>query len=254
MGPPVRDAGPGGERTTARSRRRFARRQWTRRWLAWRYVAIVVLLVALVAGAIWAVFFSSYLAVRGVDVVGLHDLRVSQVRSAADVSTGEPLARVDLDGVRRRVESLAGVRSADVTREWPDQVRITVTERVAIAVVEIGGQVRGMDDAGVVFRDYQQAPAGLPHVQISSETRSDALAEAAKVISALPAELAGIVDHVEVQTVDQIELALRDGRVVVWGSAEESDEKARVLAALLQRPAQTYDVSVPGQPTTAGTP
>lgn len=250
----MRSPAPPTERTTARSRRRFVRRQWARRWLAWKYVVAAVLLVALVAGAVWAVFFSSFLAVQGVQVSGLQDLRASQIRTAAAVPTGEPLARVDLDGIRRRVESLAGVRSADVTRQWPDQVRIAVEERVAVAVVEIGGRIRGMDSSGVVFRDYQQAPAGLPHVQTSTETRSDALAEAAKVISALPQELARIVDHVEVQTVDQIELALRDGRTVVWGSAEESEQKAEVLAALLQRPAQTYDVSVPGQPTTAGTP
>ncbi|MCW2791113.1 MAG: cell division protein FtsQ [Nocardioides sp.] len=245
---------PPAERTTARSRRRFARRQWARRWLAWRYVVAVLLLVALVAGTVWAVFFSSFLAVQGVRVDGLHDLRAGQVRAAADVPMGEPLARVDLDGIRRRVESLAGVRSADVTREWPDQVRVTVVERVAIAVVEIGGRIRGMDADGVVFRDYTQAPAGLPRVQTSSGTRSDALQEAARVIAALPADLARIVDHVGVQTVDQIELVLRDGRVVVWGSADESSVKARVLAALLQHPARTYDVSVPEQPTTAGTP
>jgi cell division protein FtsQ len=57
-----------------------------------------------------------------------------------------------------------------------------------------------------------------------------------------------------VQTVDQISLVLRDGRTVVWGSADESGLKAKVLAVLLRQRAQTYDVSVPGQPTTAGTP
>jgi cell division protein FtsQ len=245
---------PAVEPTTLRSRRRFARRQWARRWLAWKHVVAVLLLVALVAGGIWAVFFSSYLSVRGVRVDGLTTLRSSEIRRAAAVPSGEPLARVDLAAIRRRVESLAPVRSADVTRQWPDQVLVTVEERVAVAVVEIGGRIRGMDAAGVVFRDYQQAPTGLPRVQTSTGTRSDALAEAARVVSALPADLARIVDHVEVETVDQISLVLRDGRVVVWGSAEESEEKARVIAALLERPARTYDVSVPGQPTTAGTP
>ena len=44
---------------------------------------------------------------------------------------------------------------------------------------------------------------------------------------------------------------LKDGRTVVWGSAEESDTKAEVLATLLATvQAQTYDVSVPSKPTT----
>ena len=59
------------------------------------------------------------------------------------------------------------------------------------------------------------------------------------------------VDHIEVETADQILLELRDGREVTWGSADQSDEKAEVLLNLLEaRPeAQAYDVSVPSLPT-----
>ena len=74
-------------------------------------------------------------------------------------------------------------------------------------------------------------PPRLPRVQTSADTGSDALREAAAVIAALPPDLAGRVDHVEVETVDRITLVLRDGRTVMWGSADESTEKATVLAA-----------------------
>ena len=211
----------------------------------------VLLLVALVAAGVWAVYFSSLLAVKGVQVTGATTAGTTEIRSAAKVPSGEPLARVDLGQIRARVEALAVVRSADVSREWPDQVLIQVHERTAVAVVEIGGRLRGMDGDGVIFRDYRQAPPGLPHVQTTTDTPSDALQEAAHVVSSLPADLAQKVDHVEVETVDQISLVLRDGRVVRWGSADESSLKAEVIAALLQaKQAHEYDVSVPGQPTT----
>ena len=236
-----------------RTRKRFARRQWARRWLAWKPVVGVVLVLLLLVGLLWLVYFSSFLAVKGVDVRGVHELSATEVRSAAAVPEGQALARVDLERIRTRVQAIAAVRSADVSREWPDKVRIDVTERTPVAVVEIAGQLKGMDDQGVVFRDYAKAPPGLPRVQTGSETGSDALREAALVVGALPPDLAARVDHVEVETIDQISLALRDGRTVRWGSSSDSDLKAKVLAALLQsRPAQVYDVSVPGQPTTSG--
>ena len=59
------------------------------------------------------------------------------------------------------------------------------------------------------------------------------------------------VDHVEVVTVDQISLELKNGKTVRWGSAAQSEEKAQVLVALLRQDAQVYDVSVPGTPTTS---
>lgn len=247
-------AEPAPDETAVRSRRRFARRQWARRWLTWKPVVALVLVLALLVGGVWTVYFSSVLAVHGVEVAGVTTLRAADVRDAADVPAGEPLARVDLEAVRRRVEALAEVRSADVTRKWPDHVLVTVRERVAVAVVTIGDRIRGMDASGVVFRDYRRAPADLPKVTVTEDTRSDALEEGAKVVGALPDRIAKLVDHVEVETVDRISLVLHDGRVVMWGSADESDEKAKVLTALLEHPAKTYDVSVPEQPTTAGTP
>ena len=73
------------------------------------------------------------------------------------------------------------------------------------------------------------------------------------MISALPESLTLIVDYVQVATVDEISLFLKDGRQVVWGSADDSETKARVLQDLLKTiEAQVYDVSVPTQPTTSG--
>jgi cell division protein FtsQ len=254
-GPKESPAGPAAgvpvDKATRRSRRRFARRQWRRRWLAWRYLLVLVVVLALVGGGIWAVWFSSWLAVETIDVSGAQTVEASDIRARSGIDVGEPLARVDLASAERRVGALAVVRSVEVTRQWPNGVLISIEERVPIAVVEIGGRLRGMDADGVVFRDYKKAPPGLPRVVTSIGTTSAALKEAAKVISALPEELILIVDHVQVTTVDQISLALKDGRTVVWGSADESDTKADVLAILLSTvQASVYDVSVPSKPTT----
>jgi cell division protein FtsQ len=236
---------------TARSRRRFARRQWRRRWLAWRLVVVIVLLLALAGTGLYALWFSAWLDVETVDVSGAQTVSADDVRARADISEGTPLARVDLEGAEARVRSLAVVKEADVSRQWPDTVLIEIVERVAIAVVEIGGRLRGMDADGVVFRDYNRAPPGLPRVQTDIGTSAEALHEAALVISALPASLTLLVNHVQVATVDEISLFLKDGRQVVWGSADDSETKARVATDLLAKvQAEVYDVSVPSQPTT----
>jgi len=239
------------DRATQRSRKRFARRQWRRRWLAWRVVLAVVLVLALVGTGVYAVWFSSWLAVRTVEVSGAQTVKADAIRSRSGIEQGEPLARVDLAAVEARIASLAVVRSVDVTRQWPHGILIDLEERVAVAVVEIGGSLRGMDRDGVVFRDFRSPPPGLPRIQTEIGTTADALREAAEVVTALPEDLALRVDHVDVQTVDEISLVLKDGRTVVWGSSAESQTKASVLATLLATvDATTYDVSVPSKPTT----
>ncbi len=236
-----------------RTRRRFVRRQWRRRFGLWKPILAAVLVVTLLGGVVWIVYFSKYLTVTDVTVDGTSLVKDGQVLAAARVEDGRPLARLDLDAIRRRVAALAPVESATVTREWPHTVAIQIAEREAVAVVDLGGQIRGLDDSGVLFRDYPRRPPALPLVRIAGPADSTVLAEAAEVVRALPSALARRVDHMAVETIDQISLVLRDGRVVLWGSAEESEQKAQVLGKLLAQEAEVYDVSVPGQPTTRDT-
>ncbi len=164
--------------------------------------------------------------------------------------TGGALATTDLDAITARVERLPAVRSADVSRAWPDKVRIDVTERRAVAVVEpeSGGLARAVDAEGVQFRQLARAPRGLPRIRMGDDVGADAITEAAQVAGSLPPALARKVAFVEVQTVDTISLVLHSGRMVRWGSADGSAAKARVLAVLLHQKASVYDVRVPGQP------
>jgi cell division protein FtsQ len=239
------------EETVRAARRRFVRRQWRRRWLAWRRLVIAVLVAGVLAASVWLVFFSPVLAVSGVQVEGTGAIAPSAVRQVADVPRGGPLATADLDAVAARVKDMPAVKDVDVSRAWPDRVRIDVTERQPVAVVVAsgqGGSLRATDAEGVLFRSYAVRPRGLPLIRTGRRADTDALAEAATVAGSLPPALAARVADVSVSTVDTIDLRLKSGRRVRWGSADDSVDKARVLAVLLGQKAAFYDVSVPGEP------
>ena len=213
-------------------------------------VLAVLLLAAVLAASVWLVFFSSYVTVEGTQVTGNSNIASSRIERAADVPTGTPLARVDLDAIRTRVEAIPAVRRAEVSRSWPHRVHVAVTERTPIAVVDRGNGLQALDESGVTFDRYAKRPRGLPLVRTQPDTPAEAMAEGGKVIASLPSTIAARVDTIEVDSVDQISLVLRNGRRVVWGSAEDSAQKAEVLGVLLRRPGQTIDVTVPGRPTT----
>jgi len=253
-------------RTTAHvsssSARRFARRQWSRRLLRITPLLVLLGLVVLAGVAVWVVAFSTLLDARTVAVRGLTSasgLSAAEVRAAAQVPTGEPLARVDLDAVRARlVAGLPPVEDATVERSWPHEVRIAVTERTAVAVWRDGDVRRLVDDHGVAFRTADGVPATYPLIELRAQgaaarTREPELRLAgAQVASALPETLARRVEVVEVRTVDAVVLRLGDGVTVMWGNADDSPAKAKVLQALLKQRADVYDVSVPAFPTTRG--
>jgi cell division protein FtsQ len=242
--------------TKDKSRRRFARRQWTRRWLAWRPILAIVVVVGTAGFAVYGLYFSAWLRVEGAEVSGTSQLSEAEVLAAADLPIDDALIRVDLGEIEARVEGrLTAVKSVEASRQWPHEIKIEIEEWQALAVVIEGSSFTFLAESGDTFT-YEQMPkrppTSMPEVRVGSGADRLALEEAAAVVASLDEAVTRRVDHIEVETADQILLELRDGREVTWGSADQSDEKAEVLLNLLDvRPdAQAYDVSVPSLPAT----
>lgn len=232
-----------GVATTARrlgrslTRRRAAapRRVW---WLA----AVVVLLLAALS---WLVYGTSVLGVREVRVTGTELLSVGQVRAAAAVIPGTPLARVDTDEVARRVRALAPVAEVTVHRSWPSTVVIDVRERVPVAVVRAGGGYDVVDVNGVVFNRVDTAPRGLTLLKITASDVGATTRAAATVVAALPPTLRASVRDVAATSPFHLTLELADGRTVFWGDATRNDEKVVITEKLLAKADHRIDVSAP---------
>jgi cell division protein FtsQ len=222
---------------------RFTEPTRRRRYRRWLIGAGAVLLVGL---AVWVVWFSPLLSVREVRVLGAVNVSSESVLQAAAVPAGVPLARVDVAGVTARVSALPRVASVEVRRGWPNVLVVVVTERVPLAVVPDAAGYSYLDATGTSFASVARVPRGLPVVKAASD---DALRSAAAVVAALPATLRAAVSTVTAGTHDDIVLTLASGPTVRWGSAEQSDRKAAVLAALLKVKASSYDVSAPDLPT-----
>jgi cell division protein FtsQ len=205
--------------------------------------------VLVVAIATWLVGFSSVFGVGTVDVRGERVLSAAQVRTAAKVAAGTPLVRLDTDAIRSRVEALPDVASAKVTTSFPSTVTITVTERVAIGVVHVDNGYRLVDRTGDQFRSVARRPAHLPLFVVPAGTDARTTGGAvATVASSLPASLRARISSIQALDPNAITLVLVSGRVVRWGSAARSTQKARILPTLLMQHGSQFDVTDPDLP------
>ena len=226
--------------------RRFMARARQRRLRAAMPWAVTLGVLLVMGGLAWVVYGTSVLGVREVKVVGTDTLTPAQVEEAASVRLAEPLARVDLDGIRDRVQALPAVERAVVSRGWPTTVEVQVVERTPVAVVPLGGQFSLIDAEGVAFRTVAKRPAGLPVAKLAAPGPADINTRSALVVlSSLTAELREELVSISVPAPAQVSLGLRGGRTFVWGDDTESEKKARVATALLERKGDTIDVSAP---------
>ena len=219
------------------------------RWL----VAVgVVAALALVA---YGVSISPYLDVDTVTVRGAPRTEVAQLEQAAGVGEGDALLWLNTDDAVAGLEAVPYVRSAKVVKEWPDTVRITVTERSPAAWAEGPTGKVVVDGTGRVLEVVDAPPAGLP--QLLGLTAVPAAG--GTVAPAGPARAAGVLNPIaaggtkSVTAADgNLTMQLANGTEVRLGEPTQLRAKVAaavaVLGAIGDQPVQYVDVSVPTNP------
>lgn len=232
--------------------RRFQDRAARARRRPWRIAAWLLGVAAIVGFGVWALFFSTLLIARAVEVRGVTGAQAAAVRESAAIPLGVPLAVVDTDAAQRRVAAMLPIAAAAVERRWPSTVVIQAVPRMpALAVRNSQGQLQVVDAAGVAYATVAEVPRGVPLATAESEQAlsAEALRAALGAMDALPAALRARAGDVTVSSADLVEFKLGT-TVVVWGGADDAALKARIVEALLPRRPKVIDVSAPDTPVT----
>lgn len=212
--------------------------------LMWTAVLAVV-----VVGLGLLLYFTPIMSARSIVVTGVGAVTQEEVVAAAAVAPGTPLLQVNTDAVAERVAGIRRVASARVQRQYPSTLRITIVERVPVVVRDYPDGVHLFDKDGVDFATGPPPP-GIPYLETDNPGPNDPATEAAlQVMTSLRPDVASQVGRVSAPSMASITLTLIDGRTVVWGTTDRTEEKALKLAALLTQPGQVYDVSSPDLPT-----
>lgn len=206
-------------------------------------------LAVIVVGLGLLLYFTPIMSARSIVVTGVGAVTQEEVVAAAAVAPGTPLLQVNTDAVAERVAGIRRVASARVQRQYPSTLRITIVERVPVVVRDYPDGVHLFDKDGVDFATGPPPP-GIPYLETDNPGPSDPATEAAlQVMTSLRPDVASQVGRVSAPSMASITLTLIDGRTVVWGTTDRTEEKALKLAALLTQPGQVYDVSSPDLPT-----
>lgn len=133
-------------------------------WL-WRHGPALALGGCALALAIWIYVSGAALAwaalarytaqagfrVEKILVEGRIHADADQLRALTEADRGMPLIAFDPAGVRERLKSVAWIKSAAVMRQWPDTIRIVLTERVPIALWQSGKMISIVGDDGMLI-------------------------------------------------------------------------------------------------------
>ena len=258
------DPGLDGLRAEERSRKERVPLTRARKLL---YTASVLAIIAVLYVVL--VFFSPLLATQKITVRGTSLLETTQVEQKLGPLRGVPLTRIDEKKVRELIGQDNVLRSVQVESRPPHELVVTLKERTAVAVVKQGDTYHTVDSDGVsLLESATQPDTSVPLVRFSGDDpkTSDEFRTISTVLSAMPSELLVQVKEAGATSTSSITITLRDNTTVQWGTAEESELKAKVLLSLRQAIAKRaqeeksseaqmqnvtiYDVSAPRVPVT----
>jgi cell division protein FtsQ len=213
-----------------------------------RIAGLVLLGLGMLAGSAVSVRWlltSPRFAVADVDVEGASRVTADDVRSAAAITAGTNVWRLDPSAIAARVAAVPEIRRAEVIRRFPNRVTILVEERRPFTLVH-GGRLHWLDEEGRVLDEVSQAvvPAvpvvsGLSEAELVSmrTAPSPRAREAIALIrvllrrrSALTAE----ISEIDMSRGDGPVLYTVDGVEVRLGTDEWEERLARLERILTQ--------------------
>jgi cell division protein FtsQ len=222
-------------------------------------LVVGVAVVAVVLGLV-GLFRSPLLDVDKVEVVGVHETSAEAVLRVTGLSSqGHPMIAVDRFALAHKVERLPWVDTAEVTRKWPNIVRIQIKERVAIGAIAVRGGVAVLDGTGRVLGVVKSAPAGTIAITAPDKVPGPgrqvgpALQSALAVLRGVSAEFLP-----KIQAIRRLdgktptyELTVSTNVRVELGDASRIAEKlaaAEAVLAVQHAPGTVIDVRVPQSP------
>lgn len=243
-----------------RSRRIEVQRDAGRRRLR-RFLAVTVTVTTLVLA--YGLTRTPLLDVDHVRVeAGGSHTDAGAVAMASGIGPGEPMTSVDAGAAARRIEELPWVDAARVRRSWPGTIRIEVTERTPVAVVNVTDARSALVDAsgrvlviggagdvvGAVPPEGVVALSGVRgRIAEGEPLRRDAR-DALAVVDALREAMPGSVTSVSTD----LDATLAQGGVVRFGTADDLADKMvaaeTMLADVDTACLDVLDVRVPTSP------
>ncbi len=211
---------------------------------------VLICIAAIIASAAWWLYRSPMLTVQHVEIEGTQIVQAENVAAAAGLS-GASILRIDLEAARSRVEAIPEVKTATVTRHFPNTVKIAVQERTPAAFWMIGGRRYVVDNEGVVLG------GGLPDdsAPIITQQQTDwnpapgervdagALTLARRLLDTSERSLGLRVVKFEFRDSNGLTAVFDNGLQAVFGDPHDFDYKVAALF-MLMRQTQADDVEL----------
>jgi len=153
-----------------RTPRNYRRIQMQRLLAVARNVVVVLAIAAVVMSLYRQTQSDRRFAVRHIEIIGAVHAPRAALHEVVNRYVGLNLFRLDIARVHSDLAALSWINGVEIEKKLPDTLRIRVSERSAVALVESSGTIRYVDAAGIEFAELspEVGDADLPLITAAS--------------------------------------------------------------------------------------
>lgn len=224
-------------------------------------VGLALAVVAVVSGLTWLLFFSPVLKLQAgqIRVEGANEwVTEEQVSQIAAKQADKSLLVVSTGSIASELKAMPGVTTADVAKQWPHGLSITVAAQKPAAVLKSAdGSMTAVDSQARVLNAVGASVAGIPVIDVDdvdSGLQNRAVQQALQILASLPESMRQRTTSVTAKTQDSVTTVLDGGNyTIVWGDASQLELKKAEVDKIINDPAVIGDkhqvnVSSPKKP------
>jgi cell division protein FtsQ len=193
------------------------------------------ILGAMFMTAVVALYFSPFLRVQNVEVVGASDIDRQQIADLVQYK-GSSMLTASFGGAEGSIAALPQIKAVQIDRSWPQTVRVTVAERQPWGAWIAGTTPYVIDEEGVVMPQGFAAPEGslvihalaAPPLGAGDHVDQDAVGLTMALVQQIPGRMGLNVAAVDWSAAKGLTITTDAGYTVVVGDSENIEYKLAV--------------------------
>lgn len=250
------------EKLAEEKRRRREEKLKRRQREAQLRMGLFLIFLVLAVIAIIALFRSNIFKIEQKNVIieGVKYLKKTKVLKLLNIPEGASIFSISTRAMEKKLKEEAWVKDAQVSRDFPDGLRVVIEERQPIALMVYPNQTYYMIDSEAVVLNPAREEK-LPNLPLIHDVKikpasvgvkidSNELKAALEILEAMPASLYQAVKIVSAPNLDKLTFYTNSGIEILFGEPQDMEKKFKVLEELMKQDKQLIfvDVRVPENP------
>lgn len=203
-----------------------------------------IILIILISFTVLFSFKSKYFEINNFKIKGNKKLTNSQIINSSMINIGENIFRINKKEAINNLKKKSYIKNVDISRKLPDTIEIDITERKAILFIQKLSSFLLIDEEGIILEQKDNNEEQLP-VFIGLDTQNVNLGDnmfSTKLNSdiidliyeSLNLNIINLFDKVDLKTKDEINIFLKDGIYVAFGTLDNVKYKLGLLNEILK--------------------